>query len=102
MARWLNDKGHEAEHVMDIGLQAAKDREVWQAAREREAVVISKDDDFLTLVTLYPEQAQVVWIRSGNTTKQALLDWFSPLLPAVIEALQAGERLVEVKGGQSS
>ena len=67
-------------------------------AHEKEAVVISKDEDFVTLVTLQPQHAQVVWIRLGNTTKRGLLQWFAPLLPSIEEALERGERLVEVKG----
>jgi predicted nuclease of predicted toxin-antitoxin system len=39
----------------------------------------------------------VVWLRVGNTSRRALLDWFTPLLPAILRDLQEGERLVEVR-----
>lgn len=98
LARWLTEQGHQADHVVDLGLESSPDREVWRVAHEKEAVVISKDEDFVTLATLQPEQAQVVWIRLGNTTRRGLLQWFAPLLPSIEEALERGERLVEVKG----
>jgi len=97
LARWLTEQGHQADHVIDLGLEAATDREIWRVAPQQEAVVVSKDEDFVTLVTLQPEQAQVVWIRLGNTTKRGLLQWFAPLLSQVEQALERGERLVEVK-----
>lgn len=83
--------------MVDLGLEASPDLEIWRVANEREAVVISKDEDFVTLATLQTDQAQVVWIRLGNTTKRGLLQWFAPLLPSIVEALERGERLVEVK-----
>ncbi|SCY68292.1 DUF5615 family PIN-like protein [Thiohalorhabdus denitrificans] len=97
LARWLSEQGHQAEHVVDLGLEASPDREIWRVAHQTGAVVISKDEDFVTLVTLQPEHAQVVWVRLGNTTKRGLLNWFAPLLPQVVHALERGERLVEVK-----
>jgi predicted nuclease of predicted toxin-antitoxin system len=33
LARWLTSLGHQAEHVADIGLLAASDLEIWEAAR---------------------------------------------------------------------
>ena len=83
--------------MVDLGLESSPDRAIWKAAQEQGAVVISKDEDFVTLVTLQPEQGQVVWIRLGNTTKRSFLQWFAPLLPSIEEALEKGERLVEVK-----
>ena len=97
LARWLAEQGHEAEHVADIGLEASPDRTIWDTAHRKEAVVLSKDEDFVTLTTLQPGQVQVVWIRVGNTTKRSLLEWFAPLLPAIEEALARGDNLIEVK-----
>jgi hypothetical protein len=35
-------------------------------------------------------------LRIGNCTNQALVKWFIPILPAVIERLQSGDALVEL------
>ena len=39
----------------------------------------------------------VVWLRVGNTSRRALLIWFTAFLPSIINDLQRGERLVEVR-----
>ncbi|HWD20125.1 MAG TPA: DUF5615 family PIN-like protein [Verrucomicrobiae bacterium] len=46
LARWLRDRGHQAEHVLDIGLAQSKDNPVWQYALQHEAAIITKDEDF--------------------------------------------------------
>ncbi|MEU4344779.1 DUF5615 family PIN-like protein [Nocardia sp. NPDC023852] len=43
----LTDEGHDAVHVCDIDLTSAADSEVWNEALRRDAVIISKDEDFI-------------------------------------------------------
>lgn len=51
LARWLTESlGVAAVAVRDLGLRDAKDREIFLAAREAGATVMSKDSDFVTLV----------------------------------------------------
>ncbi len=59
-------------------------------------MLISKDEDFVHISSTDPDPSPVVWIRVGNCTKRALLDWFAPLFPSVIKALNNGETLIEV------
>lgn len=96
LARWLSERGHTAEHVADIGLTAAKDRDIWTYASSASIVIITKDEDFSNRRTLASSGPAIVWIRRGNCTKRELLTWFEPLLPVVLEALQRGEQLIEV------
>jgi predicted nuclease of predicted toxin-antitoxin system len=96
LARWLASQGHEAEHVIDIGLAGAADRTIWQQASERGAVIVTKDEDFALHRTLEINGPAVVWVRLGNTRKVDLLRWLEPLLPEVLVALERGETLIEV------
>jgi predicted nuclease of predicted toxin-antitoxin system len=59
--------------------------------------VISKHEDFPDRALLGGEAPVVLRVRVGNTTRQALLDWFDPLLDRVITMIDAGERLVELR-----
>jgi predicted nuclease of predicted toxin-antitoxin system len=97
LARWIESQGQTARHVADLQMADASDRAIWQQARETGAVIISKDADFVTLATLDMEGPPVVWIRLGNTRRQALLNWFSPLFPEILEALREGEKLIEIE-----
>lgn len=96
LARWLASQTHDAEHVGDRGLQNAPDAAIWKHAAEHGCIILTKDEDFAVRRTLDLDGPAVVWIRRGNTTRAELLRWFSPLLPKVVEALQRGERLIEI------
>jgi len=39
----------------------------------------------------------IVWLRIGNTSRRALLEWFEPLLPQLEALILEGERLIEVR-----
>lgn len=97
LARMLEDHGHVAEHVHDVGLGRAPDHMVWAHAIACEAVVVTKDDDFARLAALTPDAPRIVWIRVGNTSRRALLEWFEPLLEQLVATIDAGEGLIEVR-----
>jgi len=46
LARLLEEHGHVAEHVTEIGPADAPDRDLWQYALEHDAVLVTKDEDF--------------------------------------------------------
>lgn len=96
LARMLSGKGFEAEHVADINLGNAEDRAIWDYALKTGAAILTKDEDFATRIALDPSGPPIVWIRVGNTSRQALLRWIEPLLPAIEKALAANEKLIEV------
>ncbi|HZQ99021.1 MAG TPA: DUF5615 family PIN-like protein [Chloroflexota bacterium] len=96
LARWLAERGHVAEHVSDVGLQAADDRILWDHAVSVGAVIITKDEDFALRRTLSAAGPAIVWVRRGNTRRRELLAWFEPLLPLVVDLLARGEPLVEI------
>ena len=96
LARWLAERGHVAEHVSDRGMAAVDDREIWEYARATGAVIVTKDGDFAARRALAAEGPTVAWIRLGNTRRRELLALFAFRLPAVIEALERGESLIEI------
>ncbi len=97
LARWIESQDQTAEHVAGLQMADTSDQVIWQHARDNRAVIISKDADFVTLATLDDDGPPVVWIRLGNTRRQALLDWFNPLFPEIVAALEQGEKLIEIK-----
>jgi len=76
---------------------SAPDQEIWQVAERKQAVIVTKDEDFV-----FPRNRsdaawpRVLWLRVGNTRKGQLLSWFERLLPEITAALDRGEVLVEV------
>ena len=96
LARWLAAQGHPAEHVFDFGGDGTTDNDVWNRALDTDAVIVSKDEDFSQRAMRNTDGCQVVWIRTGNTRRTALMQWFAELLPSVIAALDRGERVIEI------
>ena len=96
LARWLVGQGHEARHVADIGLSASSDSEIWDRAQADGAVIVTKDEDFALRTMRSRIGPQVVWLRIGNSRRRTLLLWLEPWLPTILEALDRGERLIEV------
>ncbi len=98
LARALSELGHEAVHVADIGLNGATDFTIWKEAAQRGAAILTKDEDFVGRHRFGEPAPSVVWIRLGNVSRRSLLARFLPLLPQVIELIEAGELVVEVRG----
>jgi len=96
LARWLVERGCEAEHVFDLGLAGADDRTIWEHAVLQGFVIVTKDEDFALRRALEATGPAIVWIRTGNTRKGALLRWFAPLLGDILAALKRGETLLEI------
>jgi predicted nuclease of predicted toxin-antitoxin system len=98
LARLLNDQGHTAEHVIDVGLREAEDSSIWNYALEHGAVIITKDEDFPHRQNQSPKASPViVWFRIGNTNRQAMLEWFERLLPEIETLITQGNQLIEVR-----
>ncbi|WP_223296741.1 DUF5615 family PIN-like protein [Thiorhodovibrio frisius] len=46
LARYLVDHGFACRHVLDLGMEASDDREIWQLAKDEQLVIVTKDEDF--------------------------------------------------------
>lgn len=93
----LHEAGHEAEHVSEIGLGDASDRALWQYALDKGAVIVTKDEDFSNMVARGGAAPPVIWIRVGNTRRLALLEWFTPLVEQVVDLIDHGQRMIELR-----
>ena len=96
LARWLVAEGHEADHVGDLGMQAASDAVILNYALASSSAIITKDEDFAQRKVLADKGPVVVWIRLPNTRRRDLLAWFEAVLPDVLAALARSETLIEV------
>jgi predicted nuclease of predicted toxin-antitoxin system len=93
----LEGRGFVAAHVFDLDIAADEDIDIWRLAAERGNVIVSKDADFANFVMMSETKQAVVWSRMGNTRKDVLLDRVNEALHDILSALDAGERLVEVR-----
>jgi len=97
LARWIVRQGHQATHIFDLGSHTADDPVIWEHARAAQAVIISKDEDFVDRWLLSDQPVPLVWIRKGNCSNRALLAWLEPLWPDAVKRLEQGEKLIELR-----
>lgn len=93
----LNRHGHEAEHVNDIGLGDAPDRDLWRYALDHDAVIVTKDEDFAQMFARENVSPPVVWVRVGNTRRSVLLERFEPLIDQLVSMVERGDLIIELR-----
>src|SRR6476469_6785816 len=82
--------------IRDIGLREAEDEQIFRAAAKADAVVLTKDRDFVLLLDRFGPPPQIIWLTCGNTSNQALQKILTQSLPDALEMLRSGEHLVEI------
>ena len=50
--KYLQSKGHDALHLLDLGLERAKDREIAKLAASKKRTLLTMDLDFATIVAV--------------------------------------------------
>ena len=99
LAKWITATfGIPAQAVRDLGLREAKDFPIFQAAREANAIVLTKDDDFQHLLTQHGPPPKVLWVTCGNTSNDNLRRILEAKLKSALDMLDSGESIVEITG----
>ena len=78
-------------------MDEADDLVIWNYATKNQRVIVTKDEDFISLSLQTGAKNQVVWVRVGNCRTPALLAAFESALPKLTQALQQGDRVVELR-----
>jgi predicted nuclease of predicted toxin-antitoxin system len=94
----LRDAGYEAVHVADLGLLTATDRQIWDEAVSRSAVLTTKDRDFALLRAATSAGPTILWVRVGNVDNRTLIAQISRSLSAIAGAVERGETVIEFVG----
>jgi predicted nuclease of predicted toxin-antitoxin system len=99
LAPWMAERfGIEAYSVKYLGYRNASDREIFRAARQAGAVVMTKDSDFLRLLEQQGPPPQVLWVTLGNTANARMKEALERTFSRAAELLRSGEPLVEIGG----
>jgi len=69
----LAEEFADSEHLTNVGLDTATDREIWDYAGEHDFVIVSKDSDFRQLAFLLGPPPKAVWLRLGNASTADVL-----------------------------
>lgn len=97
LARWLTNRfGIVAFAIRELGLREASDREIFDAARQASATIISKDADFVALVQRFGPPPSLIWLTCGNVTNSRLQFVFESSFDRVKALLDSGIAIVEL------
>jgi predicted nuclease of predicted toxin-antitoxin system len=81
-----------------LGFQSAPDFEVFQAAREADAIILTKDADFAELLAVHGAPPRIIWLTFGNTSSARLREVLHSSLMDALSLIGTGEVLVEIAG----
>lgn len=81
-------------HATDLGAQPT-DHQLWQHARERDWIILTRDADFFDRLMLQGPPPKVIWIRLGNIRKKDLEARMTKLWPRLAEAVLRAD-LIEI------
>ena len=97
IAAWLTENFKvEASALRDLGLRDAEDADIFQAAKEAGAIVVTKDRDFVDLLDRFGAPPKIIWLTCGNTSNEKLKEIFTTYLSTALEILSKGDNLVEI------
>ena len=97
IAAWITSEfGFEATALRELGLRDANDLDIFHSAREANAVVLTKDRDFVTLLERLGPPPKILWLTCGNTSNESLIRILTETLNLAVELLLSGENLIEL------
>ena len=97
IAVWMTEELKiDASSSQRLGLLKASDNEIFERAREQNAVILTKDVDFVDLVNRRGPPPRVVWLSCGNTTNLWLREILATQWVRVAKLLEEGHPVVEL------
>lgn len=103
LASWISATfGVDAIPVRDLGLRDAEDVEIFEAAREAHAVVMTKGRDFVDLLDRLGPPPQVIWVTVGNTSNARMREILSRFFLIALDMIRNQEPLVQIGDAAST
>jgi predicted nuclease of predicted toxin-antitoxin system len=97
IAAWIKENFEiEALALRDLGLRDSEDEEIFEAAKAENAVVMTKDSDFVSLLDRLGSPPKIIWLTCGNTSNSNLKHILNSTLQDAISLLEKGEIIVEI------
>lgn len=98
LAPWIRETLRvEALALRDLGLRDAKDALIFDRARVADAIVLTKDQDFLDLLRRRGPPPRILWLSSGNSSNHRVRTLLTRSWPKVLGLFESGEALVELR-----
>jgi predicted nuclease of predicted toxin-antitoxin system len=95
LARWLQTRGHDAKHVVDVGMSRDPDSEIMALALAEARTVVTADLDYPRLLALTgADGPSLMLFRGGDWSESEIIACFATVLDQFDEQEIAGSILV--------
>ncbi len=96
LAKWLTQTFElEAYSVSYLNMISASDIEIFDYAKKENAIVITKDEDFVQLLYRLGSPPKIIWLTFGNTTNERVKNILNKNIQQIIQQLEHAD-LVEI------
>lgn len=97
IAKWLCQEFRiDCVALLELKEESLSDEEIFKRARTANAVVITKDYDFVNLVTTRGAPPQVVILSVGNCTNSELIEILRSNFGEALKLIHEGQAIVEL------
>ena len=98
LANWISEIYNiETYSASFLKLQNANDLEIFEFAKQKNAIIITKDDNFLKLIEKFGSPPKIIWLTCGNTSKEKLKNILKSYLSQALQLLDLSD-IVEISG----
>lgn len=80
-----------------LNLRHAEDEEIFAFSKTKDAIVITKDEDFVSLLSRLGSPPKIIWLTCGNTSKSRLKEILEANLGPALALLDTND-LIEITG----
>jgi predicted nuclease of predicted toxin-antitoxin system len=91
----------QAVSLRSLYLLTASDKRVFDEAKKANAIIMTKDYDFVNLVIKHGAPPHVILLTCGNTSNAVLCNLLQQLLPAALQSLQENT-IVEISSKKNT
>lgn len=98
LAVWIENEFKIKSYSFDyLNWRTLADKDCFLKAKEMNGVIVTKDNDFITLLEKLKSPPKIIWLTCGNTSKESLKKIFTKQLNTVLALLNEND-LVELTG----
>ncbi len=96
LARWITKQFNiPCKALRELKLHTAEDKKIFEKAKNENVIIITKDSDFVDLMTRLKSPPKIILLTCGNTSNKKLKEIFKNKLPVALSLLDKNP-LVEI------
>jgi len=98
LALWMSHSFRDitAKSVRSLGLRNASDEVIFHQAKSKNAIIMTKDSDFIKLLERFGPPPKLIWVTAGNTSNSQMRQILTRHFFTIVDMLRSDEVLIEI------